>query len=173
MPASLRPRTGTCRSWPLAGSFERTCTFAWPLLSSGFPPCGSGGTISSWWRRLSCNNYGIEHAKPGLTFAPDSLRALSLHRWPGNVRELQNRVQRAVIMADGKRLTARDLELTDTLSALPPQTLKEARESVDREMVQDALRRHRGKITSAAVELGVSRPTPYELMEKLGIVRDS
>ena len=56
------------------------------------------------------------------------LRALGVHRWPGSVRELQNRVQRAVIMADGKRVTARDLELTDTLSALPPQTLKEARE---------------------------------------------
>ena len=117
-------------------------------------------------------SYGIEHAKPGLTFAPDALRALSLHRWPGNVRELQNRVRRAVIMADGKRVTARDLELTDALSALPPQTLKEARESVEREMVQDALRRHRGKITAAALELGISRPTLYELMEKLGIGRE-
>ena len=64
------------------------------------------------------------------------------------------------------------MELTDTLSSLPPQTLKEARESVEREMVQDALGRHRGKITSAAVELGISRPTLYELMEKLGIDRE-
>jgi two-component system NtrC family response regulator len=119
------------------------------------------------------HNYGTEHAKPGLVFAPDALRALGLYRWPGNVRELQNRVRRAVIMADGKRVTARDLELTDTLSALPPQTLKEARESVEREMVQDALRRHSGKVTSAALELGISRPTFYELMEKLGITRDS
>ena len=118
-------------------------------------------------------NYGAEHGKPGLTFAPDALRALTLHRWPGNVRELQNRVRRAVIMADGKRVTAKDLELTDTLSALPPQTLKEARESVEREMVQEALRRHGGKVTSAALELGISRPTLYELMEKLGIARDS
>ncbi len=118
-------------------------------------------------------SFGIEHAKPGLTFAPDALRALSLHPWPGNVRELQNRVRRAVIMADGKRVTARDLELTDTLSALPPQTLKEARETVEREMVKEALRRHMGKVTAAALELGVSRPTLYELMEKLGIVRDS
>jgi two-component system NtrC family response regulator len=86
---------------------------------------------------------------------------------------MQNRVQRAVIMADGKRVTARDLELTDTLSALPLQTLKEARESVEREMVQDALRRHRGKITAAALELGISRPTLYELMEKLGIAKDA
>jgi len=73
----------------------------------------------------------------------------------------------------GASVTANDLELTDTLSALPPQTLKEARESVEREMVQDALRRHRGKITSAAVGLGISRPTLYELMERLGIARDS
>jgi two-component system NtrC family response regulator len=76
-------------------------------------------------------------------------------------------------MEDGKRVTARDLELTDSLSALPPQTLKEARESVEREMVRDALRRQGGRITSAALELGISRPTLYELMEKLGIARDS
>ena len=63
----------------------------------------------------------LEHAKPALTFGPDALRSLSL-RWPGNVRELQNRVRRAVIMADGKRVTAEDLELTDALSAAPPQT---------------------------------------------------
>ena len=76
-------------------------------------------------------------------------------------------------MADGKRVTARDLELTDTLSTLPPQTLKEARETVEREMVKEALRRHMGKVTAAALELGVSRPTLYELMEKLGIARES
>jgi two-component system, NtrC family, response regulator len=116
-------------------------------------------------------SYSVEHAKPGLTFAPDALRALTVHRWPGNVRELQNRVRRAVIMADGKRVTARDLELTDALSALPPQTLKEARESVERDMVREALRRSGGRITAAAVELGISRPTLYELMEKLGIAQ--
>ena len=149
-----------------------------PLLSAGrrrrqgAPAAGAGrrhrpageGVPAPLWRPST--------ASPSLTFAPDALRALNLHRWPGNVRELQNRVQRAVIMADGKRVTASDLELTDALSGLPPQTLKEARESVEREMVQDALRRHSGKITSAALELGISRPTLYELMEKLGIAKE-
>ena len=101
-----------------------------------------------------------------------ALRALNVHAWPGNIRELQNRVQRAIIMAEGKRVTAKDLELTDAHSALPPQTLKEARERVERDLVQGALRRHQGKITSAALELGISRPTLYELMEKLGIARE-
>ena len=71
-----------------------------------------------------------------------------------------------------KRVTANDLELAQTLTGLPPQTLREARENAEREIVQDALRRHGGKITSAAVELGISRPTLYELMEKLGIARE-
>ena len=90
------------------------------------PPLRERGDDIVLVAKAFLHNYAGEHAKPGLTFAPDALRALTLHRWPGNVRELQNRVQRAVIMADGKRVTARDLELTDTLSALPPQTLKEA-----------------------------------------------
>jgi two-component system NtrC family response regulator len=155
------------------GKFREDLYFRLAVVVIKVPPLRERGDEIILMSKAFLRDYGTEHAKTGLTFAPDALRALSLHSWPGNVRELQNRVQRAVIMADGKRVTAMDLELTDTLSALPSQTLKEARESVEREMIQDALRRHRGKITSAAVELGVSRPTLYELMEKLGIPRDS
>ncbi len=118
------------------------------------------------------HRYGAEHGRMRLAFAPDAEQALNSHSWPGNVRELQNRVQRAVIMADGKRVTADDLELAESLNGVPAQTLKEARANMEREIVQDTLRRHGGKITSAAVELGVSRPTLYELMEKLGIARE-
>jgi len=118
------------------------------------------------------HRYGSEHKKPRLAFAPDALRALYSHPWPGNIRELQNRVQRAVIMAEGKRVAAGDLELSDALEGAPAPTLKEAREGLERELVQDALRRHQGKITSAAVDLGISRPTLYELMDKLGIAKD-
>src|SRR5436189_4762119 len=94
------------------------------------------------------------------------------HSWPGNVRELQNRVKRAVIMAEGKFLAAADLELGQ-LTSLPCESLKEARESVERELVERALRKHSGKIAPAAAELGVSRPTLYELIEKLGIQRQN
>jgi two-component system NtrC family response regulator len=74
-------------------------------------------------------------------------------------------------MTDGRRVSASELELSDVVSALPPQTLKEARESVERQIVQKALRRHGGRITSAAQELGISRRALYDLMEKLGIGR--
>jgi two-component system NtrC family response regulator len=156
-----------------SGKFREDLYFRLAVVVVKVPPLRDRGDDILQVAKAFLHTYGGEYDKPGLTFAPDSLRALRLYLWPGNVRELRNRVQRAVIMADGKRVTARDLELTDALSALRQQTLKEARESVEREMVQDALRRHNGKVTAAALELGVSRPTLYELMDKLGIAKES
>jgi two-component system NtrC family response regulator len=115
---------------------------------------------------------GASIGKSGLAFDPEAIRALNRHSWPGNVRELENRVKRAAIMAEGKRLTAQDLELAQAGGASHA-TLKEAREAVEREMIQQSLRKHGGKITTVAAELGISRPTLYELMEKLGIAKPS
>jgi two-component system NtrC family response regulator len=114
--------------------------------------------------------FATENKKEGLVFEAEALKAIVRHQWPGNVRELENRVKRAVIMAEGKRLGVEDLELSRG-PAIPAHasTLKEAREAVEREMIQQSLRKHGGKIAPAAAELGVSRPTLYELMEKLGI----
>ena len=74
-------------------------------------------------------------------------------------------------MADAKRITSADLELTDSTSGGHNTTLREAREAAEKEVVENALKRHFGRISSAAAELGVSRPTLYETMERLGIAR--
>ena len=95
--------------------------------------------------------------------------AIQQYPWPGNVRELENRVRRAVIMSEGARVTAADLELADIMQTNPPRTLRAAREAVEREVVQQALQRQGGKISRAAEDLGISRPTLYELLEKLGL----
>ena len=156
-----------------SGKFREDLYFRLAVVVLGVPPLRERGDDVALIANEFLHRFGRQHGKPKVTFAPDALRAIPLYGWPGNVRELQNRVQRAVIMADGKRVTAADLELTDVAGgSASPQTLKEAREEVEREIVQNALRRHGGKITSAAVELGVSRPTLYELMEKLGIAKE-
>ncbi len=111
-----------------------------------------------------------ESGKDGLAFAPDAIRAIRQHDWPGNVRELQNRVRRAVIMG-GKRITAEDLELVAGRGAAVGSTLREARENLERDMIRAALRKHGGKMSATATELGISRPTLYELIEKLGLQR--
>ncbi len=112
-----------------------------------------------------------ENGKTGLVFEKEALKAITDYSWPGNVRELENRVKRAVIMADHKRLTAEDLELSDQAGFSGAVTLKEAREAVERRVITQSLKKHAGKITAVANELGISRPTLYELMEKLGITK--
>ena len=154
-----------------SGKFREDLYFRLAVLVVTLPPLRERGDDVGLVAREFLRRYGTQHGKPGLSFAPDALRALHSHAWPGNIRELQNRVQRAVIMAEGKRVTAGDLELADGAGAERPRTLKEARESVEKELVEGALRRHGGKITSAALELGISRPTLYELMEKLGVAK--
>lgn len=116
--------------------------------------------------------YSAEAKRKALAFTPQALRALERYEWPGNVRELENRVKRAVIMAEGTKVTPADLDLETGSMRYERTTLKEARESAEKEYVQRALKRHNGNVTRAAAELDVSRPTMYELMEKLGIPRE-
>jgi two-component system NtrC family response regulator len=153
------------------GKFREDLYFRLAVVVIKLPPLRERGDDAVLLGREFLQKFAIEVGKTNVTFAPSALRAVNSHGWPGNVRELQNRVKRAVIMADSKRITDRDLELVDPAENVPAVTLKEARESVEKELVQQALKRHLGRISSAAVELGVSRPTLYELMEKLGIQR--
>ncbi len=100
-------------------------------------------------------------------FAPDALAVIDSWNWPGNVRELENRVKRAVIMADSKLISAEDLDLgeraEDGEMAL---NLKQAREAADRRMIRQALARSQGNISMTAKLLGISRPTLYDLLKQ-------
>jgi two-component system NtrC family response regulator len=100
-------------------------------------------------------------------FTPDALAAIDGWGWPGNVRELENRVKRAVIMADGKLVTAADLDLAEPGAAEDGVlNLKSAREATDRRMIRHALARSEGNISSTARLLGISRPTLYDLLKQ-------
>ena len=105
---------------------------------------------------------------PAVTgFAPDALAAIDAHQWPGNVRELENRIKRAVIMADGKMVAAADLDLDQgEEEAGDVLNLKAAREQSDRRMIRHALARSEGNISSTAKLLGISRPTLYDLIKQ-------
>ena len=100
-------------------------------------------------------------------FAADALAAIDGWAWPGNVRELENRVKRAVIMADGKLIAAEDLDLDDSEDAdALPLNLKGAREQADRRVIRHALARSEGNISNTAKLLGISRPTLYDLLKQ-------
>ncbi|MGA9580948.1 MAG: PEP-CTERM-box response regulator transcription factor [Allosphingosinicella sp.] len=98
--------------------------------------------------------------------SPGALAAIDEWPWPGNVRELENRMKRAVIMADGKLVTAEDLDLEARTEAALPVNLKSARELADRRAIRQALARTENNISSSAKLLGISRPTLYDLMKQ-------
>jgi len=102
--------------------------------------------------------------------APDAVAALASHRWPGNVRELENRMKRAVMMAEGARLTARDLGLEAPEPAEPPSPrLEAALHEASRRALSRAWASAGGNVSQASRLLGVSRPTLYKLLRDHGI----
>ena len=124
--------------------------------------------------------FADEHKRGSMAFSEEALRAIELHGWPGNVRELLSAVRRAVIMADGQRVTHEDLGLPKPPSAggeaevggdgpSSDLDLRAVREVAERGAVVTALARTNGNIAKAADLLGVSRPTLYDLMRRLAI----
>lgn len=116
--------------------------------------------------------FATEMRRPVPTLADDAVRALEAHRWPGNVRELQNILKRAVIMADEDRITAADIGLRASTEPADDSTtldLRTVRENAERQAVITALARTDGNIVRAAELLGISRPTLYDMMNRLQI----
>lgn len=102
-------------------------------------------------------------------FTPEALKALDMHTWPGNVREMENLIKRAVIMSDGPMVNADDLGLKIKSNEEEPLNLRQVRDEAERQAVIRALARTGDNVAQASELLGISRPTLYDLMSKLGL----
>ncbi len=110
--------------------------------------------------------FALEHKRPIKGFTQRALEMIDQYEWPGNVRELENRVKRAVIMADNAELSEIDLELQD-LKVIPhPFNLREVRDAAEKQALSRALTYTAGNISRTAELLGVTRPTLYNLLKK-------
>ena len=144
------------------------------VITIDIPPLRERGEdimlLANAYLNLACSE---EQMTPKV-FSEAAVEALMQHPWPGNVRELENRIKRAVIMAEGRLISPNDLELevNDVLTLSPTalgQSLKEAREELESTMLRLALKRHTGNISQAAREMGISRSSLYDLMKKYDI----
>ena len=104
-----------------------------------------------------------------MNFSTDAIAAMEAFDWPGNVRELESRVKRAVIMADNNQIKPEDLQLTEAVVEPVPLNLKEVRDEAERKAIIRAMNHSNQNITDAANALGVTRPTLYKLLERLGL----
>ena len=106
-------------------------------------------------------------------YSNDAIQAIEAYAWPGNVRELENKIKGAVIMADGKMVTAKDLGLDGGDEEAESLNLREVRQRAESKAIRVALTKSYGNISKAAETLGITRPTLYDLLNKYGVSADS
>ncbi len=120
--------------------------------------------------RSLLNQLGADMDRPNMSFSEDAERAINAYHWPGNVREMINKVKRAIIMADGKRISAEDLQLEQASGESPTQlNLRQVREHAERGAILQALQNTGFNMSRASRLLGVTRPTLYNLTDKYRI----
>jgi DNA-binding NtrC family response regulator len=146
-----------------ADLFHRLC-----VLRLQQPPLRERGGDIDLIADHALQRYSQETSRGIKGFSPCARQAMHRHPWPGNVRELINRVRQAVVMAEGRYITAADLHIDDAADGVP-MTLEEARDLATREAIERALHRNRRRLGESARELGVSRVTLYRLMQRLGM----
>ncbi len=152
------------------GTFREDLYFRLGVVTISLPPLREREGDILLLAKAFTGHFAGEYNKKIKGFTDRAAKALENHPWPGNIRELENRIKRAVVMAEGKRIEPRDLELEDAASGgARTVTLKEAREEIEKELVLQALSRNSGNLSKTASDLGVSRPTLYDLIEKYGI----
>ncbi|MBL4603358.1 MAG: PEP-CTERM-box response regulator transcription factor [Emcibacteraceae bacterium] len=115
------------------------------------------------------NKYAIEFDKRVKSFDREAARAIAAYDWPGNVRELENRIKRAVIMSDSKRISLEDMEINYNDDHVETLNLKEIREKNDKTAMIKALSLSNGNISETARLLGISRPTFYGLIKQYNL----
>jgi two-component system NtrC family response regulator len=114
--------------------------------------------------------FAAEQSRGNMILTEDAVRSIEAHRWPGNVRELENCIKRAVIMADGAQIARDDIGLSQSIEDTNEFIdLRRVRDEAERHAVVTALSRANGNVVRAAEILGISRPTLYDLMHRLGL----
>ena len=168
------------------GSFREDLFFRLNVIELHVPPLADRPDDIRPLAEHFLADWATKEGKGELHFSYDSMAALLAYEWPGNVRELQNRVQRAVLVETGPRISAAALALpageTDvsrraraaapasTRPSEPAATLPtSSADAAERAAIEEALGRARGVVSRAAAEMGLSRQALYRRMERLGL----
>ena len=114
-------------------------------------------------------HYAEKYHRPLIGLDESAAQILKNYHWGGNIRELQNCMEKAVILSDGTTLSAKDIQLEQSVTFKSVGTIKAISEADEERLVRDAMTRTGGNISAAAKLLGVSRPTLYTKLKKYGL----
>ncbi|MCB9775653.1 MAG: PEP-CTERM-box response regulator transcription factor [Nitrospiraceae bacterium] len=148
------------------GRFREDLYYRLNTVTITAPPLRErGGDIVMLGKSL-LQRYSEEAKKKISGFTREALMSLEQYHWPGNIRELENRIRRAVTLTDNPRIAPEDLDLSPPDESQDGLTLKVARDTVERRVIEQTLAKTGGNITKAATILGVSRPTLHDLISR-------
>ncbi len=153
------------------GKFREDLFYRLSVVKIALPPLRERESDFLLLGKIFLNRFSQEFNKRLKGFSQEAIGGMQAFAWPGNVRELENRVKRAVIMAEGPWVTSEDLELSVSAETAPQKTLKEAREEGERSLICQSLIKNAGNMTQTAIDLGISRPTLHDLIKKYQIVK--
>ena len=153
-----------------SGDFREDLYYRISEITLDIPPLRERDGDSLVIAQSLLKSLGKQMERPNLTFTEDAVNAITGYSWPGNVREMINKVKRATIMADGKRVTAVDLDLPAEHTPSDTQlNLRQVRENAERQAITQALRSCNFNMAQASRLLGITRPTLYNLTDKYRI----
>lgn len=151
------------------GRFREDLFYRLAEIIVDIPPLRSRDGDAALLAHAFVHRFANDHKRGSMILTEDAVRAIEAHNWPGNVRELENAVKRAVIMADGNQITREDIGLDHLEGTANFIDLRLVREEAERRAVATAVSRADGNMVRAAEILGISRPTLYDLMHRLGL----
>lgn len=152
------------------GRFREDLYYRLCVVTIEVPALSERGSDITLLARTFLTKFAEVEQKPLKGFTPQALEALTSHNWPGNVRELENRIKRAAVMAEGKYVTPANLELKDPSSIEGEvSTLRASRNNREKDLVRLAMEKAEWNVSRAATELGISRPTLYQLLARYGL----
>lgn len=152
------------------GKFREDLYYRLAEIVIDIPPLRNRSGDAALLAHAFVRRFASENNRGNMTLTEDAIKSIENHTWPGNVRELENAVKRAVIMADGAQINREDIGLdapSDESSNFID--LRQIRDEAERRAVVTALARADGNVVKASEILGISRPTLYDLMHRLGL----
>jgi two-component system NtrC family response regulator len=153
------------------GRFREDLYYRLAEIVVNIPPLRARLGDASLLAHAFVKRFAQEQKRGSLSLSEDALSVIGSHSWPGNIREMENCIKRATIMAEGSQITSEDLDLPETIAPSAERSfdLRAVRDDADRKAVLAALAHSNNNVLKAAELLGISRPTLYDLMHKLGL----
>ena len=152
-----------------AGEFREDLYYRINEATIKVPPLRERGGDAVVLARWFLQRFAKQLNRPVKGFTQQAFEAIEKYPWPGNVRELENRIKRAVIMADGTQITEQDLEMDEVGDEQEPFNLRQVRENAEQRAITRALSYSENNVSHTAEMLGITRPTLYNLMKKYNI----